>query len=187
MARALTRLLLPVLTVTMVTAAACGRAENGAAAEGRNDSAQQAATPSAARDTAQARADIARLEEELFQSYVRGDTAPSARILAEDFVGFTGDGFRETKAQALANMRRDTTSAASATQDSLQIDSTTVRVYGDAAVAQSSGTLRTRSGGQPVTVGVRNTDVFVWRDGRWQIVATHLSKAAGPQGRSRTR
>ena len=181
MARALPRLLLPLLMV----AAACGRAGDGAAAGARNDTAQQAAAPAAGRDTAQAREAVLRLEEELFQSYVRGDTAPAARILAEDYVGITGDGHRETKAQALAKMRRDTTTAG-VTSEALQLDSVTVRVYGDAAVAQASGTLRARSGGQPVTVPFRNTDLFVWRDGRWQIVATHTSRAAEPQGRSRT-
>ena len=64
MARALARLLLPVLTV----AAACGRAGDGAAAGGRNDSAQQAAAPAAGRDTAQAREAVRRQEEELFQA-----------------------------------------------------------------------------------------------------------------------
>ena len=116
---------------------------------------------------------------------MRGDTAPAARILAEDYVGVTGDGLRETKAQALAKMRRDGTTAAGGTSDSLQLDSMTVRVYGDAGVAQASVTLRMRNGRQPATVRLRNTDVFVWRDGRWQIVASHLSRVAEPQGRAR--
>ena len=176
------RWFLPMLLVT----AACGRAGDGAAAEGRTDTARQAAVPAAGRDTAQARQAVLRLEEELFQSYVRGDTAPAARILAADYVGVTGDGHRETKAQALANLRRDSTTAAAARVDSMHVDSTAVRVYGDAAVAQATGTFRARSARQSATVGFRNTDVFVWRDGRWQIVATHLSKVPAPQGRSRT-
>lgn len=183
MARALPRLLLPVVMIVM---AGCGSSEDTAAAGAQGDSAQRPAASAAGRDTARARDEVRRLDEELLKAFVRGDSAPAARLLAEDYVGFTGDGYRETKAQALANMRRDTTSAAGATPDSLQLDSVTVRVYGDAAVAQASGTLRTRSGGQPVTVGIRNTDVFAWRDGRWQIVATHLSKAAAAQDRSRT-
>jgi hypothetical protein len=168
-----------------MVAAACSRAGDGAAAGGQNDSARQSATGPAGRDTAQAREAVLRLEAELFQSYARGDTAPSARILAEDYMGFSGDGMRETKAQALANLRRDSTTASAATVDSIHIDSTTVRVYGDAAVAQASGTFQAHDRRQSGTVGFRNTDVFVWRDGRWQIVATHLSKVAAPQGRSR--
>jgi hypothetical protein len=167
-------------------AAACGRAGDGAAAGGRNDTARQAAAPPAVRDSAQAREAVLRLEQELFQSFVRGDTAPAARILAADYVGVTGDGFRETKAQALANMRRDSTTAAGATSDSLQVDSMTVRVYGDAVVAQASVTLRMRTGRQTAAIRLQNTDVFVWRDGRWEIVASHLSKVAAPQARSRT-
>jgi hypothetical protein len=175
-------LVLPVLLV----ASACGPGGGDTAAARRNDSTQHAATAPQERDTAQARQAVLRLEEELFQSYARGDTAPAARILAEDYMGITGDGNRETKAQAIAALRRDSTTASTATLDSIRIDSTTVQVYGNAAVAQSSGTFQVHNGRQSATVGLRNTDVFAWRDGRWQIVATHLSKVAPPQGRART-
>ncbi len=178
MVRALSRLILSVLMV----AAACGRAGDGAAAGGRNDTAQQPA-PAAGRDTAQARETVLRLEEELGQALVRGDPAPADRILAKDYVGVSMDGLSETKAQAVAKMRRDSATAVEA----VRLDSTTVRVYGDAALALVRGTARGRSGGQPMTVPFRNTDVFVWRDGRWQIVASHVSQVAEPQGRSRTR
>jgi len=177
------RVLQWLLPVVMVSAA-CGGG-NGADA-GQGDTARQGTTSATGRDTAQAREAVLRLAEELFRSYARGDTAAAARILAADYTGFTGDGHRETKAQALANLRRDSATAASASVDSMHVDSTTVRVFGDAAVAQTSGTLRARAEGQAATIGFRNTDVFVWRDGRWQIVATHLSRVPAPQGPART-
>jgi hypothetical protein len=180
MAHTLPRLLLPFLLIT----AACGRAADGAASGGRTETAQQAAAPSAGRDTAQVRQAVLRLEAELFQSYERGDTMPAARTLAQDYMGFTADGMRETRAQALANLHRDTTTATAITVNSIHIDSTTVRVSGDAVVAQASGTFQAHDRRQSGTVGFRNTDVYVWRDGRWQIVATHLSKVTQPQGRS---
>jgi ketosteroid isomerase-like protein len=180
MARTLPGLFLPVLMI----AAACGHAADGAAAGGRSDTAQQAAAAAAARDTAQMRQAVLRLEAELFQSYVRGDSMPAARLLAEDYMGFTADGMRETKAQALANLHRDSTAATAIAVDSIHIDSTTARVYGDAVVVQASGTFQAHDRRQSASVGFRNTDVFVWRDGRWQIVATHLSKVLEPKGRS---
>ena len=185
MARARSRLLLALLLVTAIVTA-CGRANDGAAAGGQNDTARQTAASAAPGDTAQAREAVLRLDQELFQSYTRGDTAPAARILADDYMGFTGDGLRETKAQALANLRRDSTTATALVVDSIHVDSTAVRVFGDAAVAQASGTFKAHDRRQSVTMGFRNTDVFAWRDGRWQIVATHLSKVAEPPGRSRT-
>ena len=181
MARALARLLLPVLML----AAACGPAGDNAAAGGGNDSAQQAAAPAAGRDTAQAREEVLRLEEEFFQALVRRDPAPAQRILAEDYVGITGDGDIETKAQVVAAVRGDSTSATAFLPEEIQLDSTIVRVHGDAAVALARGTARGRSGGQPVTFGFRTTDVFAWRDGRWQLVASHF-QVADVQGRSRT-
>lgn len=164
MIRALPRLLLPVLLVT----AAC----DGAAAGARSDTTQQATTPPAGRDTAQVREAVLRLEEEGAQALVRGDTAVAERNLAEDYLGVTLDGHSETKAQAVANMRRDSATVVEA----VQLDSTTVRAHGDVAVAHVSGTVRARSGQQPVTIRFRGTDVFVWRDGRWQMVASHVSK-----------
>lgn len=179
MARALPRLLLPVLMVT----AACGRAGDGAAAGERNDTAQQAAAPPAGRDTAQAREAVLRLGEELGQAIVRGDSAAVERILAEDYVGVSMDGLSETKAEAVAKVRRDSATLAGG---GLQTDSTTVRVYGDAAVVRTSGTLRAGGGQWPFTLRFRTTDVFVWRDGRWQIAASHVSPVGEPQGRART-
>ncbi|MDF1505721.1 nuclear transport factor 2 family protein [Roseisolibacter sp. H3M3-2] len=171
MTRARSRLLVPALVV----AAACGRADDGAAPGGRGDTAAIAAAP-AAPDSVQAREDVRRLEVELFHAFVRGDSAPASHVLAEEYVGFSGDGDGETKAQALAKLRRV---AASPVAETLQLDSVNVRVYGDAAVAQASGTIAARGGGQPAT-HFRNTDLLVWRDGRWQIVATHLSRVAAP-------
>jgi hypothetical protein len=172
MARVLPRLLVPVLLI----AAACSPASDGAAAGGRNDTTQHAAAPSAVRDTAQAREEVLRLEKELFQSLVKGDTAPPQRILAEDYVGVSGDGKIETRAQAVAARHRDTTSARGFVPDDIQLDSTTVRVYGDAALALVRATARGRSGGQRMTAPIRNSDVFVWRGGRWQLVSSHLSQ-----------
>ena len=40
--------------------------------------------------------------------------------------------------------------------------------------------------GQALTARYHATDTWMLRDGRWQIVATHLSKVPAPQGRSRT-
>jgi hypothetical protein len=154
-----------------LVAVACSRGDSSPDNQTQSDTTRRA---TAGGDTAQARAEIVRLEEELFQSFMRGDTAPAARTLANDYLGFTGDGHRETKAQALANLSHDT--GAKATVDSINVDSTTVRVYGNAGVAQTSGTFRAHEGGRSALVGFRNTDMFVWRDERWQIVATHLSK-----------
>jgi hypothetical protein len=98
-------------------------------------------------------------------------------------VGVSMDGPGETKAEAVAKVRGDSATAAGVT---LQTDSTTVRVHGDAAVVRTSGTNRARGGQQPLTRRFRTTDVFVWRDGRWQVVASHASPVAEPRGRSRT-
>jgi ketosteroid isomerase-like protein len=64
--------------------------------------------------------------------------------------------------------------------EAMAIDEVSVRVFGDAAVA----TGRTRATGSyrgtSASVVLRFTDVFVRRDKRWQIVASHAS-ALAPQ------
>jgi hypothetical protein len=176
MARARARLLPTVLAF----AAACGRPDNDAAAGGRSDSAQQAAAVPAVRDTARAREDVLRLQNEVVQGWVRGDRAPAERILAEEYVGVGVDGSRVTKAQEVANARRD--SAAGFALEGARLDTATARVYDDVAVAHATGTLRGRMGAQPFTHRFRTTDVFVWRDGRWQAVSSHSTRIAEPEG-----
>ena len=55
------------------------------------------------------------------------------------------------------------------------VDDVTVMLFGTTAVVRgqtvASGTLA----GAAVSARIRFTDVFVWRDGRWQAVASHAS------------
>ena len=56
------------------------------------------------------------------------------------------------------------------------LDQSEVRVYGNAAVVTARVTINgTNREGKPVHRLTRFTDVFAWRDGRWQIVAGHSS------------
>jgi hypothetical protein len=62
------------------------------------------------------------------------------------------------------------------------LDETQVRLYDNAAVVNSRVTISGKNKeGKPFTRHSRFTDVFVWRDGRWQIVAGHSSRIPDPK------
>lgn len=56
------------------------------------------------------------------------------------------------------------------------VDQLAVRVYGDTAIV-TGRTSAAAGGAAPQTVTLRFTDVFVRRDGRWSVVASHATRA----------
>ena len=120
---------------------------------------------------------IARLEQRLAQAWVQRDHAFIDNLLAADWSVIDASGAVLTKQQVL-----DQTFASTERQiDTMTIDELVVRIVGDAAIAtgrtRASGTYQGRSG----TATLRFTDVFVRRDGRWVIVASHASSVAPPR------
>ena len=62
------------------------------------------------------------------------------------------------------------------------IDQLAVRVYGDTAIV-TGRTRATADGAAAQTVTLRLTDVFVRRDGRWSVVASHATRATALVGK----
>jgi ketosteroid isomerase-like protein len=56
---------------------------------------------------------------------------------------------------------------------SAEIDVDRVRVIGDVAVVTGRSVSAGRIDGRDVTVTQRYTDIYVRRDGRWRVVASH--------------
>lgn len=75
-----------------------------------------------------------------------------------------------TKAEALQMCR----ARAAADPVGVRMDDIHVRVFGDAAVV--TGRTTATSGTDAQTVALRFTDVFVRRDGRWLVVASHATR-----------
>lgn len=75
-----------------------------------------------------------------------------------------------TKAQALELCRRPRTLG-----EDHRIDDVSVRGFGDTAVVTGRTTV-TMGGASPATVRLRFTDVFLRREGRWQVVASHATR-----------
>ena len=60
------------------------------------------------------------------------------------------------------------------------LDEVRILLNGNTAVVNARTTFHGMKDGQPITSKGRFTDVLVWRDGRWQIVAGHNSRITPP-------
>ena len=97
------------------------------------------------------------------ESVATGDTSALERILADDFVGVDPQGNFYDKAKMLANTREAPKYFASN-----KIGRVTVRFFGHAAVAQGEERWVQHNG---LTGRFVWTDTWVYRNGRWKIVA----------------
>jgi ketosteroid isomerase-like protein len=95
------------------------------------------------------------------------------QIESDDFTITHANGQVITKAQEVANLKR-----AGATDSSLSFstEDTKVRLYGDTAIL--TGIFVSKS--KDSTERSRYTDVYVKRNGRWQVVASHLTRLTPP-------
>jgi ketosteroid isomerase-like protein len=115
-------------------------------------------------DTEQA---VMGIERELLNAVLKGDPSANERYLADTYV-FTGpDGTVENKAQAIADLKSGDLKLQSAS-----LDGAKVQVYGDTAVVTYSSNDKGTYKGKDISGKTRWTDVFVNRNGRWQLVAS---------------
>lgn len=105
---------------------------------------------------------------------VRRDRAVAASLLAEEFVRTGPRGEVWDRAQTLANFPTDD----GTTARSVRFEDERIRLYGDTAVVTGLGVLKaTDKHGRPIELRHRCTFVLVRRDGRWQAVAVHQTRA----------
>ena len=96
------------------------------------------------------------------------------RVLADDWVITETDGSVWTKAQILAAKKTGEDRISTEVTDDIK-----VRVYGNAAVVTGRNTLKGIFKGRDLSGQERWTDTWIMKAGRWQCVATHISKIAG--------
>ena len=128
------------------------------------------ATPAATENVEQT---IRQLETERSQAILRGDFATLERVYADDFSMVSTSGAVRNKAQFIADHKSGVLKTESQTFADVN-----VRVYGDAAVVTGLMTQKGRDKGKDVSGQIRFTRVYVKRNGQWQFVAGHNSRAA---------
>jgi ketosteroid isomerase-like protein len=106
---------------------------------------------------------IVESERQWAESVASGDTTVVQRILADDFIGVDPKGRQYDKSGMISDTRN-----APKYFVSNHLNNVKVRFYGDTAIAQGDESWQRHSGERGRFVW---TDTWIWRNGRWQIVA----------------
>jgi ketosteroid isomerase-like protein len=116
--------------------------------------------------------ELLKLENDWNTATEKKDLAFLDRLYATECLITTAEGLTLTKAQDIANVKSSSTASPFALSDMK------VRVYGETAVVTGVNTVHWTVNGKEWVGPIRFTDVFVKRDGRWQVVASHSSQVA---------
>jgi len=114
---------------------------------------------------------VAALEQQWLQSQKTNNPDLIAPLLADKFVGTSGEGKVTSKAQALAE-------AKATKYASMEYEDVKVTVYGDTAIATGGSRAKgTDASGNPLDTHSRWTDTWVkMPNGKWQCVESHDSR-----------
>lgn len=120
---------------------------------------------------------VMKVEHEWLAALNRHDVTTLARILGREFIDSDFQGDAITRAQYLAYFAHPVSQPAPRIQQ--EFEDTKVRFVARGEVAVVTGVVVTQSSPAPKTARhSRFSDVFVWRDGRWQAVTgqeTHFT------------
>lgn len=117
------------------------------------------------------RESLIQLERDWNEAFGRRDVPFFENVLAEEFMATYADGRRVDRAQEL-----EMVATFNLRIDSSTVDDFTVNLYDDTAVVGFTQHLVGPSQGQALELTYRYMDVFVFRDGRWQCVASQSTQ-----------
>ena len=115
--------------------------------------------------------ELIRLENGWLQAFFAKDAAFADRFLAGNYLGTDEHGAIRTKAEEIEEIK-----AGEHLSTSGVLDKVTVRVFADAAVVTGRRIMKGLFQGKPYSSPYLWTDTFIKRDGRWQCVASHVSR-----------
>lgn len=114
---------------------------------------------------------LMQMERDWAQAEIRKDFAAVERFLADDWSGIDYDGSTHNKAAVLDHLKTGASSLESQTLSGMQ-----VRLFGSTAIVTGTDIEKSRDRGKDTTGKYAWTDVFVLRNGRWQVVASQSTK-----------
>jgi ketosteroid isomerase-like protein len=137
------------------------------------DVARGLGTPEAVANLSQSEQEVRKLEREWLDAYEQHDVAAMDRIVADDFK-LTQSGAVQTKADILTALKiaRDS----GRPEPKLSTEDVQSRVEGDTVILTGRFIQRMERNGQTRTMEARYTDTYVKRSGRWQVVASQLTR-----------
>ena len=113
-------------------------------------------------------ADAVKAQEKLWASAtVAGDEAALRQVLADDLSYTHSNGDTDTKTAFIGNLK-----TGARKYHKLDHESMDVRVYGNTAILTATAQVATsQKGGSVTPAHLRFIHVWVWQNGRWQLVA----------------
>ena len=114
---------------------------------------------------------IIQMEKDWVQAALKKDAGAMDRIIADDWVGIAFDGTTLTKGAVLNDLKSGTT-----VSHTIELGPLKVRVYGDTAIVNGSSTETSTWQGKDTSGHYMLVDVFVNRNGRWQVVSSQVTK-----------
>lgn len=118
--------------------------------------------------------EVRQAERELTEALSQGNFATVERIYADDYSLTTVDGELQNKAQRIAALRATDPRSIARNRDDFN-----VRVYGKTAVVIGHTLFSTQVRDSSHSENRRFTHVFVQRQGRWQMVASQVTRIRG--------
>ncbi len=106
------------------------------------------------------------LDKKRMTAMAQKDIATLNEVIADDLVYTHSSARLDTKASLIGNMESGSTVYTSVVPSDVKAQD-----LGDAVVLTGSCRIGVNSGGRPNSFGVRFTDVYAKRNGRWQMVS----------------
>ena len=117
-------------------------------------------------------AELIELERQLSEALVKQDAAVLDRLWSKDLVFTFPNGHLSNKAQRLAGQKPSAESAQSTNTN----DEVKIHLYGETAVVTVLSTWKGMAGTQEYRDQYQATHVWAKQQGRWQLVAAHVSQ-----------
>ena len=123
--------------------------------------------------------EVRKLERQWLDAYEQNDAEAMDRIVADDFVITFPNGAMQSKPQLMAMIKAPRRPS----QPKMRFHTEDVRsrAYGDTVILIGRVVTQYERDGKTVAERSRYTDTYVRRDGRWQVVASHLSNVEEPK------
>jgi len=116
-------------------------------------------------------ADLAKAVHDYDEAQVRGNKPELERLVADDYTLVNSSGRVQNKAALIADY---TTPGYKI--EPFEILQPVEKVWSDGAVMGGIVNLRGIDGGKPFAVTLRFADIWAKRNGKWQVIYTHVSK-----------
>ena len=121
--------------------------------------------------------EVRNLERQWLNAYEQHDSQTMTRIVADDFIITFPNGTMQSKLQLMQMIANPN---ATSPKMHFYTEDVKSRAYGDTVILMGRVVTEYERDGKKVKEQSRYTDTYVRRNGRWQVVASHLSNVEEP-------